>query len=584
MRAIKNPEPLDCVIIASIDILKKDKQADYSAFSSLKDGRWRLLTDNLKRYNYNLPKMAKLLHTARKVASGQTRLHQMLVGNRRHNWSWFDLIDHLGVDFNQGPDGRFDAHVRHITLNGVFLYSLLTRAGYSCERIQTLDHQPPGRLQEIFERKPKVAVVSATLIQPDKIYALKAIYEKVKELSPETIVIVGGKTLHSVFADCPELVPLVARFADYIVNEPYGHQTLLALMKAIMTRGSVDWVPNLIFKRGPSLVKTAVVSEKCSINEVAIDWRDIQGDPEDSVRGVVTSQGCPFQCRFCSHRWSKLEYKDLDTLRSELRSMHQMGHRRLFFTDDLFTLPESRLVENLKMMLSEGFDFEWSCLSRASGLSSATVALMAEAGCRQAFIGMESADPKVLENMDKRMDLDSAARQFEDFKKFGISTACSLVIGYPGETDQSIQRTVGFMNQAAPNGYTTYLFTLIRGTLVDSPAIRKMFKLEGEGTAWSHYTGTSLEMLDRLHYLVDNIRDDIMYMHQAFDIAVLHQAGFSIQDVRTLASLINKLYRLGRKQRPTLGDSMRSALILERIKTSLGEIQSTPREEMLETA
>jgi p-methyltransferase len=280
---------------------------------------------------------------------------------------------------------------------------------------------------------------------------------------------------------------------------------------------------------------------------------------------VVTSQGCPFRCRFCSHRWTKLEYKDVEVLREELRSMHQMGYRRLFFTDDLFTLPERRLVTNLKMMLDEGFDFEWSCLSRASGLSSSTIEMMAEAGCRQAFIGMESADPVVLSNMDKRMDLDRAVKQFEDFANNDISTACSLVVGYPGETDVSIQRTVDFMNQASPNGYTAYLFTLIRGTLIDSPALRKRFCLEGEGTAWSHYTGTSLEMMERMRYLVDNIRDDIMYMHQAFDIAVMHEAGYGIGDIRVFSDLINKLYKIGRKPDPGPEDEARSYKILDQL-------------------
>lgn len=88
-------------------------------------------------------------------------------------------------------------------------------------------------------------------------------------------------------------------------------------------------------------------------------------------------------------------------------------------------------------MIEENFHFKWYCTSRAAGLSEKSVSLMAEAGCQAVFIGVESGDPDVLTNMDKKIKISDAYKQMEWFHKYGICIYGSFVTGFPGETDDA---------------------------------------------------------------------------------------------------------------------------------------------------
>lgn len=97
-------------------------------------------------------------------------------------------------------------------------------------------------------------------------------------------------------------------------------------------------------------------------------------------------------------------------------------------------------------MISEKLNFEWYCLSRAEGLADKTIEKMAKAGCKSVNCGVESADPHVLKNMDKRININKAKEQFETYHQNGIMAFGSFIVGFPGETSDSLKRTIDFIN------------------------------------------------------------------------------------------------------------------------------------------
>jgi p-methyltransferase len=252
-------------------------------------------------------------------------------------------------------------------------------------------------------------------------------------------------------------------------------------------------------------------------------------------------------------------------LREELRSIRDAGVRWVYFIDDLFTLPEGRFRKILRMMIEEDFGFRWYCLSRATGLRADTIAMMAEAGCACVNAGMESGDPGVLANIDKRLDLCKAERQLATFGRHGIAVSCTYFVGFPGETDDSIANTLRFINSAHCDAVCLHFFTLGRGSLVDGPELRKRFRLRGEYRFWRHCTGNALQMSERLLYLSENIRDDILRVQDADEKVVLVQHGYRPGDLRALARLINPLYRLASSGLPAREAAKRSRTHLRAI-------------------
>ena len=262
---------------------------------------------------------------------------------------------------------------------------------------------------------------------------------------------------------------------------------------------------------------------------------------------VQTSQGCPFTCKFCDFRlMNRTDYKPLGVLREELRALHAIGVRKIDFVDDLFTLPEERLVEVCRMILDEGWDFDWFCLSRSSGLSEGAVRLMAEAGCTMVNVGMESADPVVLANMSKNTRVDEARRQVEAFGRHGITVFTNIILGYPGETDESIGRTIRFLNETGVHAYFLNLFQVGRGTIVDAPEYRERFALVGENELWSHRTGTSLEFAGKMSEFADQVSGAVLRLGGLEDMQMLMNGGYTRPQLAALAPLMQGLAECAR--------------------------------------
>src|SRR5674476_627531 len=83
----------------------------------------------------------------------------------------------------------------------------------------------------------------------------------------------------------------------------------------------------------------------------------------------------------------------------------------------------------------------WSCLSRANGVSEATVRLMKESGCRRVYLGLESGSPATLDLMNKQVTVEQGARAAELYRTAGIEVAAFFIVGYPRETTAAIEET-----------------------------------------------------------------------------------------------------------------------------------------------
>jgi anaerobic magnesium-protoporphyrin IX monomethyl ester cyclase len=94
--------------------------------------------------------------------------------------------------------------------------------------------------------------------------------------------------------------------------------------------------------------------------------------------------------------------------------------------------------------MSEKLNITWSCLSRVDTISNETASLMKSAGCSKVYLGIESGNDDVLKLMNKKIDLKKVVKGVETFKNNGISCAGFFIVGYPGETVDTIEETFNF--------------------------------------------------------------------------------------------------------------------------------------------
>ena len=123
-------------------------------------------------------------------------------------------------------------------------------------------------------------------------------------------------------------------------------------------------------------------------------------------------------------------------------ALEQFPHiKEIFFDDDTFNYRKERTIELCKKL--KPLNFTWSCTSRVT-TDYDTLKAMKEAGCRLLIVGYESGDPQILKNIKKGATVDMAQRFTANCKKLGLIIHGDFIIGLPGETRESIRKTIDF--------------------------------------------------------------------------------------------------------------------------------------------
>ena len=193
---------------------------------------------------------------------------------------------------------------------------------------------------------------------------------------------------------------------------------------------------------------------------------------------LYTSRGCPALCTFClwpqtlsGHAWRVRSAENV------AREMHQARKlfpqvREFFFDDDTFNIGKERVLELCAKFKPLGF--RWSCTARVHS-DYETLKAMAEAGARLFIVGFESGDPQILKNIKKGATVEMARRFVKNCKELGIAVHGDYIIGLPGETKESIQRTIDFAKELDTETIQVSIAHAYRGTELYEYAARNNF-------------------------------------------------------------------------------------------------------------
>ncbi len=174
-------------------------------------------------------------------------------------------------------------------------------------------------------------------------------------------------------------------------------------------------------------------------------WRDEYGY---TITSILITRGCPYSCDFCSKPvWGSLfRTPPLDRVFSEIENIRRYGYERLWIADDSFTLDDAFLRGFCERMIRAGVPMEWHCLSRVDNITPGIAELMRQAGCRKVYLGLESGNDETLRMMGKRATVAEGIRAVRIFRDTEIGTCGFFIVGYPGESKESIRQTLGLVS------------------------------------------------------------------------------------------------------------------------------------------
>ena len=165
-----------------------------------------------------------------------------------------------------------------------------------------------------------------------------------------------------------------------------------------------------------------------------------------SISPLITSRGCPFSCDFCSRPvfGQSFRARSASNVVDEVEEIVGLGYDRVWFADDCFTLNRERLLDVCDELVKRKIHVDWECLSRVDTMDHEVTAAMRRSGCVRVFFGIESGTDEVLGLMRKQITVEQARRAVYNAKDSGLKVGAFFILGYPGESDETVLDTVRF--------------------------------------------------------------------------------------------------------------------------------------------
>lgn len=159
---------------------------------------------------------------------------------------------------------------------------------------------------------------------------------------------------------------------------------------------------------------------------------------------MLTSTGCPYGCLFCAIPLSYRTRAPKNVVDEIEVCYKDFGVREVDFFDAILFMPRERILEIFRLIQRRKLDIEWSARSRVDVVDEEILREAARSGCRQIYYGIESVEQQVLDSVNKRISPETAVEAVRLSKKYGIRTMGFFMVGNPGETKETVRRTIAF--------------------------------------------------------------------------------------------------------------------------------------------
>lgn len=280
---------------------------------------------------------------------------------------------------------------------------------------------------------------------------LERIISYADKIDPDVVTVVGG----GIMTADPEVTMKAMPEVDFgIIGE--GEQTSVELIEAVASGGDVSAVDGLIYRDADGLKITGRREEIFDLD--SLPFPDYEGfnyaeylekNPDLSDEGkkysqvsVIGGRSCKYNCTFCFHpSGSKYRQRSLDSIFSEIDYLvNKYNISYIALREELFATDNERVREFCERV--EAYDFDWSIQLRIDSINRELVDMLEGTRCRYVFVGVESADDKVLKSMRKGITRVQIEDALEMLRAAGLNSRSGVIFGDTEETWDSAMFTL----------------------------------------------------------------------------------------------------------------------------------------------
>lgn len=348
----------------------------------------------------------------------------------------------LDADFYQTPYGLFALGAQAI------------RAGHQVKVIN-LSAFPWGQVEAAI-RAIDADVYGMSCWTANR-HGVKLCAELIRRFHKKAHIAVGG----------PHVTPLPREVLTYYtaVDTAFVGESDISFLDLLgrLERGEAPrGIPGTFYREGKTIVEAP---ERPSVENL-----DTLASPHDHfpTHILMTSRGCPWSCTFCGaetswgrgFRANSIEYV-LDAME---KSLARLPVKMIQIKDDTFTTNKKRVLQLCRAIRARGLKFFWSCDTRVDLLTDELLREMRLAGCQRLSLGVESGSQEILDRIDKKITVDEIITSTNLARKYGIKVRYYMMLGNRGETAETFQETLRFLERARPHEYIFSCLSVYPGT------------------------------------------------------------------------------------------------------------------------
>jgi len=298
------------------------------------------------------------------------------------------------------------------------------------------------------------------------------IAREAKRVLPDIQVIFGGVHVSAVKEQALEDFPVI----DYtVVGE--GEETLRALLTA--KKESIPQIRGVVYREENGRATfTGHPEKQLLLDDLPFPAYDklagypagyklpIFNYPKAPNASCISSRGCPYACSYCDRSvfQRSFRYNSAGYLYRHLEHLKEaFGIKHVNFYDDQFTFNRKRVEQFAALMVKKPLGITFNCAARAEHLDFDLLKSMKKAGCWMISLGIETGDPDLLARHRQNPDLDMMRETIRLIKRAGIRVKGLLMMGLPGETEESIRRSMDYVFSLPIDDFNLAKFTPFPG-------------------------------------------------------------------------------------------------------------------------
>ena len=367
------------------------------------------------------------------------------------------------------------SHPPFIPLGIAYLGAVAERAGH---QVKVIDCQAEKLNYESF--RSRIAEIPSDFIGATATTLLYKSAAKIltiaKETQPNATTVIGGS--HVTFWDENTLKEYPS--IDLIVRGE-GEETLVELVERIESNADLAGVLGTTYRDRDKVRRNPdrpFIKDLDSIPFPAHHLMPLQNLRHNGklLIPLVSSRGCVYWCDFCStvrmfgrgYRW-----RSAKNVVDEMQFVHEKyGVDQVTFYDDAFSVDRNRVLQICKELHDRKLNLIWDCGTRVDMVDRELMKTMKEAGCIAVWMGVESGSEAILGAMKKSIKLEQTRQAYKIAHEVGLMTIANVVLGFPGETEETAKQTIRFVQKLNPEDVGFYLATPYPGTPMHEQVVK----------------------------------------------------------------------------------------------------------------